>query len=108
VAGAIATGSRNAAYELTPEDLRTFSIDRLPAEKQAVVVENYYADEALRNDENYKRFIAQVRRARPLPESIILEDAAFGPGGGRRNMFEDPSLPGDRLPGTVPLLRLEF
>jgi hypothetical protein len=108
VGAAIATGSRNAAYTVTEADLRARSIHDLPAEKQAVVVETFFADPGVRADPNYQRFIGQVRRATPLPESLILEEAAFGPGGGRRDLFEDPSRPGGSAPGTVPILRIEF
>lgn len=108
VGAAISSGSRNAAYNVTETDLRAGSIHDLPAEKQAVIVETYFADPSVRTDANYRRFIEQVRRAHPLPESLILEEAAFGPGGGRRDMFEDPSRPGGSSPGTVPILRIEF
>jgi hypothetical protein len=107
ISATIATGSRDAAYEVTEADLRVSSIHDLPAEKQATVVETFYASAAARTDRNYLRFIGQVRSARPLPENIILEEAAFGPGGGR-NMFEDPSRPGSPATGTVPIFRIEF
>ena len=90
VGGAVSSGSRNAAYEVTEADLRAQSIHSLPAEKQATVVEMYYAVVANRTDANYMRFIAQVRSSRPLPESRVMEEAAFGPGGGRRDLFTDP------------------
>jgi hypothetical protein len=108
VGATISTGSRNAAYVVTEADLRVSSINSLPAEKQAVIVETFFADPSVRSDPNYARFIEQVRRATPLPESLILEEAAFGPGGGRRNIFEDPLRPGRDAPGTVPILRIEF
>jgi hypothetical protein len=108
VSATIRSGSRNAAYIVTEADLGARSINDLPAEKQAVIVETFYADASARTDSNYLRFIEQVRRARPLPESLILEEAAFGPGGGRRDLFEDPSRPGAPGPGTVPIFRLEF
>ena len=108
VGAMISAGTRNAAYNVTESDLRTRSIHDLPAEKQAVVVETFFANVSLRTDANYLRFIGQVRQARPLPESVILEEAAFGPGGGRRDLFEDPTRPGGSAPGTVPIFRLEF
>src|SRR5262249_40941079 len=52
-----------------------------------------------RTDPIYQRFIRQAHRATPLPESLILEEAAFGPGGGRRELFEDPSRPCDSALG---------
>jgi hypothetical protein len=108
VGATITTGSRNAAYVVTEADLRVRSIHNLPAEKQAVIVETFFADPGSRSDPNYQRFIEQVRRASPLPESLILEEAAFGPGGGRRDLFEDPTRPGGSAPGTVPIIRIEF
>ena len=108
VGAAIATGSRNAAYIVTADDLRARSIHDLPAEKQAVVVETFFADPSVRTNSDYQRFIGQVRRATPLPESLILEEAAFGSGGGLRDLLEDHSRPGESAPGTIPILRIEF
>jgi hypothetical protein len=108
VAASVGSGSRNAAYDVTEEDLRAKTLTSLPAEKQAVIVENYYAQAALREDANYRRFIEQVRRARPLPESLVLEEAAFGPGMGQRNILDDPTRTADGSPGTVSIFRLEF
>lgn len=108
VAATVTTGSRNGAYAVTEADMRVNSINSLPAEKQAVIVETFYAVPTVRTEADYMRFINQVRSARPLPESIILEEAAFGPGGGRRDMFEDPTRPGGASQGTVPILRIEF
>jgi hypothetical protein len=108
VGATIATGSRNAAYDVSEEDLRARSIHTLPAEKQAMIVETFFASSRARTDPAYQRFIEEVRRARPLPESLILEEAAFGPGAGRRDLFEDPSRPGNTPPGTVPFIRIEF
>ncbi len=108
VAAAVTTGSRSGAYAVTEADMRVSSINSLPAEKQAVIVETFYAVPTVRTEADYMRFINQVRSARPLPESIILEEAAFGPGGGRRDMFEDPTRPGGASQGTVPILRIEF
>jgi hypothetical protein len=84
VGAAVATGSRNAAYAITDADLHTSSISALPAEKQAVIVETYFANPAVRSDPNYQRFINQVQAARPLPESLVLEEAVFG---GEPNLF---------------------
>lgn len=109
VGATITTGSRNAAYKLSAADLSAGSIYDLTAEKQARVVENYYADPKLRTDPVYEKFIGEVRRARPLPENIIQEEAAFGPGMGHQHLLQDD--PGgiiDRAPGTVPLVRIEF
>ena len=106
-AATIRTGSRDAAYTVTAQDLQSRSIHNLNAEQQATVIETFFADVSVRNDPNYVRFMREVRSARPLPEAMILEEAAFGPGGGR-NMFEDPSSGRDRASGTVPLFRLEF
>jgi hypothetical protein len=108
VGATVATGSRNAAYEVTDADLRARSISALAAEKQAVIVETYFADPAIRSDPNYRRFIEQVRGARPLPESLILEEAVFGPSVGQRNLPDDPSRSADRVPGVVPIFRIEL
>lgn len=108
-AATITTGSRNGAYQVTEADLRARTIDSLPAEKQAVVVETFFADPNVRTDANYMRFIEQVRRARPLPESIILNEAMFGSGGGRTDILREGESRSDgRNQGTVPILRLEF
>lgn len=107
-AATITTGSRDGAYQVTEADMRVNSIHNLPAEKQAVIVETFFADQTVRTDPNYMRFVEQVRRARPLPENIILENAAFGPGGGRRDIFEDINRPDSRTQGTIPILRIEF
>lgn len=58
----LTTGSRRAAYELTPADLAAASIHDLPAEKQAVVVERWFADPFLREHPGYRRFLAEVRQ----------------------------------------------
>jgi len=108
VAATIGGGSRDGAYVVSEQDLRAKTLTSLPAEKQAVIVEQYYGDPALRKDANYQRFIEQVRRARPLPESLVLEEAAFGPGAGQRNFFDDPTRTIDGAPGVVSIFRLEF
>jgi hypothetical protein len=108
VGASVATGSRNAAYDVTEADLSANSISDLPAEKQAMVVETYFANPFVRNDPNYRRFIGQVRGARPLAESLILEEAAFGPSIGQLNLLDDPNRSADRLPGVVSLIRIEL
>jgi hypothetical protein len=57
----ITTGSRYGAYHLSWDDLAAESIDDLPAEKQAVLVERWFANPALRQNPNYERFLAQIR-----------------------------------------------
>ena len=108
VGAAISTGSRSGAYGVTEVDLRARSIDDLPAETQAMIVQTFFQVSDARANPDYQRFIRQVRQARPLPENIILEEAAFGPGGGRRDLFDVPGRPGEPAPGTVPIIRLEF
>lgn len=61
VGALLATGSRNAAYDLTEEDLSAESIHDLPAEKQAVIIESWFASPGLRADPTYARFLAEVR-----------------------------------------------
>ncbi len=108
IAARFSSGSRDGAYVVTEEDLRARSLVTLPAEKQAVIVEQYYAYPALRSDPNYCRFIEQVRRARPLPESLVMEEAAFGPGAGQHKLLDDPTRNADGTPGVVSIFRLEF
>jgi hypothetical protein len=108
VGAAVATGSRAAAYEVTDADMRTRSLSALPAEKQAVIVETYFANPNIRSDPNYRRFIEQVRRARPLPESLIFEEAVFGPNRGQHRFLEETGHTNDRVPGVVPILRIEL
>jgi hypothetical protein len=104
----VATGSRDAAYEVTDADLRASSISTLPAEKQAVIVETYFANPAIRSDPNYQRFMKEVRGARPLPESLILEEAVFGPNVGQRNPLNDSGQSADQVPGVVSIFRIEL
>ena len=111
VSAKVKTGSRNAAYTITKADLRKTSIYDLPAEKQATVIEIYFIDPKVRNKVPYKNYIKQVRSAKPLPEKIIQEEAAFGPGMGAQRMMQDMGNVGgsrDNAVGTVPLIRLEF
>lgn len=63
VSAVLATGSRRAAYDLTEADLNAESIHHLPAEKQAVIIECWFANPALREDPDYARFLAEVRTA---------------------------------------------
>ena len=52
IAGAIGTGSRNAAYEIHPADLRTVrSFSELSAERQARTVEHYFLSTLLQNSD---------------------------------------------------------
>jgi len=108
VSATISAGTRNAAYEISEDELkRTTSIHQLSAEKQAVIIETFYADPSVRSNAKYQKFIGEVRAARPLPEAIIQEEAAFGPGLGR-NIFDSPTYTGQDVAGTVPIIRLEF
>jgi hypothetical protein len=101
----IATGSRNAAYEVTIVPGK--SIHRYTAEQQAMIVEQYFSTPSLQSDPEYVRMIGEVRRARPIPASMIMEEAAFGPGGTNPFAVPDPSRP-DAAGRTIPLFRLEF
>lgn len=104
VRATIATGSRNAAYEVTIVPRK--SIHRYTAEQQAMIIEHYFASPSLQSDPEYVRMIGEVRRARPIPPSLIMEEAAFG---SDTNPFgvPDPSRPNAPL-RTIPLFRLEF
>lgn len=108
VTATVKKGTRNAAYTVTKEDLKKAnSIHDLPAEKQAVVIETYFAHPSVRTDAKYKKFINEVQSARPLPEALILEEAAFGPNIGK-SILDSPNYKGQDATGTVPLIRLEF
>jgi hypothetical protein len=58
----LTTGSRAAAYHLSAEDLTAPSIHHLPAEKQAVIIERWYASSLFRQTPDAARFIAEVRQ----------------------------------------------
>lgn len=102
---AITAGSRDAAYDVTIVPGQ--SIHDYQAEHQAMIVEGYYSDPAKRADSEYERMIEEVRRARPIPYSLILEEAAFGPGSRTRDALP-PRFDDDRDRPMVPLIRLEF
>jgi hypothetical protein len=109
VAGWAATGSRNAAYDLTDivRPGKTFS--EYTAEQQAMIVEIYYAVPEARGDGVYQALIDELRRNPPAPpaarQRLIYEEGLFGPTNDSRR--ED--LPEDRhLPPIMPLLRIDF
>jgi hypothetical protein len=111
----ITRGNRNFAYDLSGEDVvRAGSIDRLPAEKQAMLVELWYLEASLsfpgapapaplRDNPVCQSMLAEVQSARPLSLGQIIDEAAFGPGNPRLM----PS-PGDAEGQLMPLLRFEF
>ena len=105
VGAAITAGSRDAAYDVTI--VRGQSIHRYPAEHQAMIVETYFADPSVRTDPEYARMIGEVRRSRPIPASLIVEEAAFGSG---MDAFRMPERGGplDRPSRMIPIFRLEF
>lgn len=116
----ITKGDRNFAYDLTGEDIvRAGVIDRLPAEKQAMLVELWFtqasllfpgasAPEPLRDNALCQAMLNAVQSARPLPLGQILDEAAFGPND--RRLFPTPSgePPGEPEGQLIPLLRFEF
>jgi hypothetical protein len=119
IVGVVVAGDRNYAYRLTRADvLNAKSIYRLPAEKQARLVEAWFADMYFHTDEGkqghtpvlvrdeplVKQMLEEVRAARPLAKSYILEEAAYGPGA-RTQLQADPLHP--EAP-AIPWLRLEF
>ena len=62
IAGAIGTGSRNAAYEIHPSDLRTVrSLMELSAERQARTVEHYFVSTLLRHPDEKVRERARTQ-----------------------------------------------
>jgi len=104
----VTTGDRNAAYTYTIEAGK--SIHSYTAEQQAMIVEDYYSTPTLRTNTEYSRMIRQVQNARPIPTSLILEEAAYGPGVGveRQRGFLDPNPTRSEGGGNVPLFRIEF
>jgi hypothetical protein len=117
VTAIITEGDRNYAYDLTGTDVvRAGSIDRLPAEKQAMFVELWFMQGALifpgasgaqrmREHPVCQNMIREVQAGRPLLLGQIIEEAAFGPGSGRMI----PGAPGtERATPTVPLFRFDF
>jgi hypothetical protein len=63
MSAALTTGSRQAAYVISFDDLAAASIFDLPAEKQAVIIERWFADPALHGHPDYRRFLAEVRHS---------------------------------------------
>jgi hypothetical protein len=63
VSAALTTGSRQAAYLISFDDLAAASIFDLPAEKQAVIIERWFADPGLRVHADYRRFLSEVRHS---------------------------------------------
>jgi hypothetical protein len=118
VTAIITEGDRNYAYDLTGTDVvRAGSIDRLPAEKQAMFVELTFMQGSLifpgspraqrmRQHPICQSMLREVQAARPLLLGQIIEEAAFGPGSGRMI----PGAPGTErdISPTVPLIRFDF
>jgi hypothetical protein len=104
----VTSGDRNAAYTYTVEPGK--SIHAYTAEQQAMIVEDYYSQTALRTNAEYVRMIRQVQSARPISTSLILEEAAYGPAMGteRQRAFFDPNPTRSEGGGNVPLFRIEF
>lgn len=112
----VTQGNRNFAYDLTGKDVvRAGTIDRLPAEKQAVFVELWFMGatlefpgspdpKAIREHPVCQSMMHQVQSARPLLLGEIIDEAAFGPGNHRLL----PSPTGEPQAPTVPLIRFEF
>jgi hypothetical protein len=119
----LATGSRSAAYDLDgAQILQAGSIVRLSAEKQAMLVEYWFMNQVLdfperdssgklklvshpiRDTKIGQAMITEVRNARPLPQELIFEEAAWGPGMNERRH----ALPSDHDVTPIPLIRFEF
>jgi hypothetical protein len=109
VGAIIRTGDRNAAYEYR-DQLGRPSIYDYNAEQQAHIVEDYFADSDLANNEHYQRYMRQVRSARPvMTRQERYNEAMFGDTGtgrGRRTLAQPPT--GIEPPGTTPIFRLEW
>jgi hypothetical protein len=85
------------------------SIFDYTAEQQAIIVEQYYADDppGWSKDPDVVRMIGEVRTARPLSSEAIQKETWFGPGAGALDKSA-PSNDPNRPSQTVPLLRIEF
>ncbi|HEX7048867.1 MAG TPA: DUF4157 domain-containing protein [Longimicrobiales bacterium] len=102
----VTEGNRGAAYRVTIEPGK--SIHRYTAEQQAVIIEDYFQHPALRADPEYARMLGEVRRSRPISMSLILEEAAFGPGTANRRRLP-PTVPGGSAATPfIPQVRIEF
>lgn len=124
VTAMIVAGTRNAAYDLTIDDLdRAGTIDRLPAEKQATLVELWFLDLSIssaapapgapraaltsikvREHTVAQSMLRELQLASPLPLAQILEESAFGPG------HRHPTLDPQREPSSplIPIFRIDF
>lgn len=102
---AIASGDRNAAYDYTPGERQ---ITDYGAEQQASIVEDWFKKTSLRTDENYMRYISQVRSARPtMTAQERYNEAMFGDTG--RGPSRLPPPPSGLEPsGTAPIFRVEW
>jgi len=109
VAAWAATGSRNAAYDLTDVVRPGKSFSEYTAEQQAMIVETYYDEPDKRTDPVYQALIDQVRRRSPAPpaerQRLIYEEGLFGP----TNDLRRDVLPDERRPLPImPLIRIDF
>jgi hypothetical protein len=102
---AIASGDRNAAYSYTPGERH---ITDYGAEQQASIVEDWFKRPDLRTDQNYMRYIAQVRSARPtMTAQERYNEAMFGDTG--RGPSRLPPPPSGLEPsGTASIFRVEW
>lgn len=106
VAGMISGGDRNEAYKYTI--IPGQSITKYNAEQQAMIVEEYYRIMEYRNNKEYIRLIAEVRKARPtLTNMDRYQESLYGT---QNPNFHTPPLLDrrDRSGGTVPIFRLEW
>jgi hypothetical protein len=109
VAAWAATGSRNAAYDLTDIVRSGKRFSEYTAEQQAMIVETYYSDPAKRTDAVYQALIDEVRQRPPAAPAarqlLIYEEGLFGP----TNDLRHDRLPDDRrLTPIMPLFRVDF
>ena len=109
VAAWAATGSRDAAYDLTDVIRAGKPFSDYTAEQQAMIVETYYSDEDKRADPVYQGLIDEVRQRAPvaaaLRQRLIYEDALFGP---TRHERRDYLREERTTPEIMPLFRIEF
>jgi len=85
------------------------SIHDYPAEQQAMIIQRYFQQEALREDPEYRRMIGEVRASRPIPHlerrDFALEEAVFGPRMGMERL-RPASYGREREMRMMPVLRV--
>ena len=105
-AAIISGGDRNAAYSYTIVPGQSFS--RYTAEQQAMIVEDYFSQPSLRNNDDYKRMIDEVKAARPVLTDMDRYIESLYGNVNRNSRYFDPNFPGVNDTSVAPLIRIEF